>query len=92
MRLPFSAPLIFFLAALAATAATPDRIARTVDPSQLHTIAGSVHRLAQPQFDRGPAAPDLKLDHVMLLVKPSAAQQGALDQLLFDQQNPSSPN
>ena len=92
MRLPFSASLTFFLAALAATAATPDRITRTVDPSQLHTIAGSVHRLAKPQYDLGPAAADLKIDRVMLLVKPSAAQQSALDQLLFDQQNPSSPN
>jgi len=30
------------------------------------------------------------MDHVVLFVKPSAAQQAELDQLLADQQNPSS--
>jgi subtilase family serine protease len=35
-------------------------------------------------------APDLSLDHVQILIKPSVAQQASLDQLLRDQQNPAS--
>lgn len=91
MRSLFSASLIFFVALIAATAATPDRITHAIDTTQLRAIPGSVHRLAQPQYDRGPSAADLQLDHIMLLTKPSAAQQSDLDQLLADQQNPSSP-
>lgn len=75
------------------SAATPDRIVRPVDPARLSTIKGSLHHLAlQPQFDRGPAAPDLQIDHVLMFLKPSAAQQADLDQLLADQQNPASPH
>jgi uncharacterized protein (TIGR03437 family) len=33
----------------------------------------------------------MRLDDIMLLVKPAASQQAELDQLLADQQNPSSP-
>ena len=83
---------IALLSAATALSATPDRITAPVDSSRLKTISGSVHRLAQPQFDRGIAAPDLQLDHVLIMIKPSAEQQTALDQLLGDQQNPSSPN
>jgi uncharacterized protein (TIGR03437 family) len=92
MRLTFSASLISFLITFTAAAATQDRIVRTVDRNQLRTIPGTVHRLAQPTNDRGPAAADLQLDHVMLMIKPSAAQQAELDRLLADQQNPSSPS
>ena len=80
------------LSAVIAFSATPDRIAGTIDATRPHILPGTVHRLAQPQFDRGAAAPDLKLDHILLFIKPSAEQQAALDQLLRDQQNPSSPN
>ncbi|HTB14551.1 MAG TPA: protease pro-enzyme activation domain-containing protein [Bryobacteraceae bacterium] len=55
-------------------------------------VPGHVHRLAQPAFDRGPVDPAKKLSYMVLLVKPSAAQQSDLDGLLFDQQNPASPS
>jgi uncharacterized protein (TIGR03437 family) len=78
--------------AFSAAAATPDRIIRPIDTARLHTIPSSVHHLArQPQLDRGPAAPDLPIDHILVFLKPSAAQQADLDRLLADQQNPASP-
>lgn len=86
-----------FLIALSFTgvislAAPPNRIARPVDVSRTTVVGGHVHRLAQPQFDRGAVDPGKQLNYMVLLVKPSAAQQASLDTLLVDQQNPSSPN
>src|ERR1700759_3712585 len=73
-------------------AAAPDRITRAVDANRVQAVTGNVHPLARPQFDQGLAAASLPLDHVMLLFKPSAAQQTELDKLLAAQQNPSSPD
>lgn len=74
----------------ALSAAAPNRITRPVDPSRTAVVPGHVHRLAQPQFDRGAVDPGKKLNYMLLLVKPSTAQQSDLDGLLFDQQNPAS--
>src|SRR5580658_1228082 len=78
------------LSAAVSTAAPPSRITRPLDPSHTAVVAGHVHRLAQPQSDRGAVDPGKKLNYMVLLVKPSAAQQSDLDSLLVDQQNPSS--
>jgi len=72
-------------------AAAPNRILTTVDPAQTKVIAGNVHRLAQSRFDRGAVDPAMSMNRVLILYKPSAAQQTDLDQLLQDLQNPSSP-
>src|SRR4051812_16249668 len=72
------------------TAAPADRITRPVDARRVRVLAGGVHRLAQPAFDRGAAAPATSLDHIVLMTKMSAGQQTELDRLLADQQNPSS--
>jgi uncharacterized protein (TIGR03437 family) len=72
-------------------AATPDRITRPVDDTRTRTVAGDVHHLAQPQYDRGAADPRTPMDYMVFLVKPSASQQAELTQLLSDQQNPGSP-
>jgi uncharacterized protein (TIGR03437 family) len=73
------------------SAAAPDRVTRPVSRDQLRIVRGNVHPLARAPFDRGTVDPSLPLDHVMLLFRPSAAQQSDLDQLLLSQQNPSSP-
>jgi uncharacterized protein (TIGR03437 family) len=80
---------LLFCAALS-MAAPPSRITRPLDSSRTAVVAGHVHRLAQAQADRGAVDPAKKLNYMVLLVKPSAAQQTDLDGLLFDQQNPSS--
>jgi uncharacterized protein (TIGR03437 family) len=54
-------------------------------------IAGNIHHQAQPQDDRGAVDPSMHMDYMVLVAKPSAAQQTELDGLLADQQNPSSP-
>jgi len=78
--------------ATALIAAPPSRITGPVDMTRRATAPGRVHHLAQAQYDRGAADPAKKLNYMVLLVKPSAAQQSQLDQLLVDQQNPSSPS
>jgi len=73
-------------------AATPDRITGAIDASQVVQLTRSRHPKAQPQYDRGAVDPQTRLDYVTLLTTPSPSQQKALDQLLADQQNPSSPS
>jgi len=73
-------------------AAPPSRVTRPVDPTRTASVPGHVHRLARPDLDRGAVDPAKKLDYMVLLVKPSAAQQADLENLLLDQQNPSSKN
>jgi uncharacterized protein (TIGR03437 family) len=71
-------------------AAQRDRITKQVDTGQSVVIRGNVSRLAAPQFDKGAADPQLRMNYMLLMTKPTAAQQSDLDQLLADQQNPSS--
>jgi subtilase family serine protease len=73
-------------------AAAPDRITGAIDSSQMIELARSLHPKAQPQYDQGVIDPQFKFGYVTLLTSPSASQQRALDKLMADQQNPSSPN
>jgi len=85
---------IFILAlgfAGASAAAVPDRVTSPVNVNQTRILSGHARSLAQPQFDRGPVDPALRMDYMLLVVQPSAAQQAELDLLLAGQQNPSSP-
>lgn len=83
------AALLLFTSLTAA--APPNRITRPVDTRRVRVLTGGVHRLAQPAFDRGPVEAAKRLDDLVLMTKPTAGQQAELDQLLADQQNPSSP-
>jgi hypothetical protein len=85
----------FLLPLLASTvcfAVTPDRIPGPIDSSQMITLPGSVYPKARPQYDQGPVEPSLRLGYVTLQISPSASQQTALDELLAEQQDRSSPN
>jgi hypothetical protein len=55
-------------------------------------VKGTVRPEAQPLYDQGPLAGDAQLSGIMLMLKPSADQQAALEQLLADQQDASSPD
>jgi subtilase family serine protease len=81
------------LAVLVSTAwaAQPDRISTAIDGSQTVVLKGSVSPQAQHQRDLGPLDPSTKLPYVTLVVPPSAHQQAALDKLLAQQQDPTSP-
>jgi hypothetical protein len=85
----------FLLPLLASTlcfAQQPDRIAGPIDSSQMVTLPGHVNRNASPQYDQGPVEPSRQLGYVTLIMAPSPSQQVALDQLLAQQQDRSSPN
>jgi uncharacterized protein (TIGR03437 family) len=83
--------LTFLALCQVALAVVPDRIARPIDATRSVSIAGNRSRQAQPQFDRGPVDSQLQINYVQLVIRPSAAQQSELTQLLADQQDPSSP-
>ena len=62
-----------------------------IDETQVVTLEGNVHPLARAEFDQGPVNPETRLERMVLLLKPSPAQQTALDALVEAQQNPGSP-
>lgn len=72
--------------------AARSRVTSAVDARRMRVVAGNRHRLATADNDIGPVEPAMRLDHVVLMLKSSAQQQSELDQLLLDQQNPSSPS
>jgi len=72
--------------------AQPDRITAPIDARRVAVLKGSVHPMAQPQFDQGPVEPAFRLGYITLMLKKTGAQQAALEQLLEEQQNPASPN
>jgi uncharacterized protein (TIGR03437 family) len=72
--------------------AQPDRITTSIDPNQVVVLKRSVSPLARPQYDQGPVAASFQLPYITLMLKPSTAQQAALEQLLAAQQDPASPD
>jgi hypothetical protein len=66
---PKIAAILLFSAV--AVAAAPDRITGPIDPSGTTVLRGQVHRLAQPQFDQGPADPGLEIPYVTVFLQPS---------------------
>jgi len=69
-----------------------DRIPGRIGSSGRAVLRGNVHPKAQPQYDSGRVEPDLKMSLITLAFKPSPAQQAALNALLAEQQDRSSPN
>lgn len=69
----------------------PPRITQAIDERQLTVLKGNTHPLARPEFDRGPAPPTLPLDRMLLVLRRSPQQEAALQQLLDEQQDKSSP-
>jgi uncharacterized protein (TIGR03437 family) len=72
--------------------AQPDRITAPIDARRTVVLKGNVHPMAQPRFDQGPVEPAFRLGYVALMLKKTDAQQAALEQLLQQQQDPTSPN
>ena len=68
------------------------RITQPVNENRLAVLQGHTHPLARPQFDQGLVDPAFKLERISLMFQPTAEQQAALDSLLLQQQDPSSPN
>jgi subtilase family serine protease len=73
-------------------AAQPDRVVGPIDSSQMVALPGHLHRYAQPQYDQGPVQASLQLKQLTLLTLPTPSQQKALNLLLAQQQDRTSPN
>jgi len=85
----------FLAGALALTAAPRCAPAQAHPPARIDeartvTLAGNVHPLARPEFLLGAAEDEMRLERMVLLLKPSSAQQKELDALVEAQQNPRS--
>ena len=63
-----------------------------IDESARVVLRGNRHPLATAANDRGVAAPDLPMDRMLLVLKRDAAAQSALDRLVLQQQDRSSPS
>ncbi len=72
--------------------AQQDRITAAIDARYQIPVRGTVPRQAQAKYDRGAVEPGFRLSNITLMLKPSAAQQAALEQLLAAQQDASSPD
>src|SRR6266542_1564522 len=84
--LPLLVPL---LASTAALAANPHK--RNVDDNDTVPIYGNVHPQANAQNDRGPTDAGLKLEKMILVLKPRAGAKDTIDQLLRQLHDPGSP-
>jgi hypothetical protein len=76
----------------AQTANIPARITQAIDEKNLVTLQGNVHPLAHPEFDQGPVADAQPMKRILLLLQRSPDQEAALQKLLDEQQDKSSPN
>jgi hypothetical protein len=72
--------------------AVPPRVTQPVDEANLVTLKGNTHPLARPEFDLGPAPAILPLNRMLLVLNRSPEQEAALETLLDQQQDKSSPN
>ena len=77
--------------AWAQTANIPSRITQPINESQRTVLVGNTHPLARAQYDKGVVSASLPLNRMSLLLKPSPAQEAALQRLLVEQQDPKSP-
>jgi subtilase family serine protease len=75
-----------------AQTANPSRITRPIETTHLLQLAGSVHPLAKPAFDQGRRNGNTIIHSVSLIFKRSSAQQQALQKLLAEQQEHTSPS
>src|ERR1035441_638691 len=69
-----------------------DRIRGPIDGRNSVVVRGSVPAQARSLLDEGAVAGDFPLGNITLMLRPSAGQQSALEQLLREQQDPSSAN
>jgi Pro-kumamolisin, activation domain/Bacterial Ig-like domain (group 3) len=93
-------PLTIFFTLAAGIPASPQsarsvaataRVSSAVEPRQTTRLAGHVPAWATPANDLGAVAPSRHLDNMHLVLTRSPQVEAAFEQLLADQQNPSSP-
>jgi subtilase family serine protease len=77
---------------LAQSAPVPSRITQAVNESNLTVLKGNTYYLASAEYDRGAAPASLPMNRMLLVLQRSPNQEAALEQLLDQQQDHSSPN
>src|ERR1051326_2193759 len=95
MSIPFrlsAGTALLFVLSVAGLQAQQDRISARIDRAQRVVLRGAVHPKASSEFDRGALDPSFSARGITLLLKQSAGQRAALERLLAEQQDPSSPN
>jgi hypothetical protein len=75
-----------------ATAQNDGAITRPIDETQLVTLAGNTRPEANAANDRGTVADGLPIEHMLSLMRRSAAKETALGQTIDDLQDPHSPD
>ena len=78
--------------AAAQTAPAPSRITQAVDEANLTVLKGNTYYLARAKYDRGAAPSSLPMNRMLLVLQRSPQQESALELLLDQQQDQSSPN
>ncbi len=73
------------------SAQATSRIVQAVQSGRTQVLLGNRHPLARVEFESGMVPAKLQLQQMVLVLKPSAAQQAALETLLEAQRTPSSP-
>jgi len=84
--------LLLPLFSAAQTGPARPRIVGPIDETRLSVLKGNTHPLALPGFDRGAVPADLPMQRMLLILKRSPEQEGALELLLDQQQDKASPN
>jgi hypothetical protein len=90
-------PAVFFLTLGIAISAFPqtkaaNRITQAIDDRETVQLTGSVHPFLEHAADQGRMDGGINLEGVSMVFKRTAAQETAVEKLLADQQNPSSPS
>ena len=75
-----------------AQAQVRQRITQSIDNQLLVRLRGTTHPLATGANDRGRVAAGLAMDRMLLVLRSSPEQETGLEQLLAEQQDPSSPH
>src|SRR5271156_2661126 len=70
----------------------PSLVTQPIDEGNLVVLRGNTHPLARAKYDQGAAPASLAMDRMMLVLKTTPAQGAALETLLAQQQDRSSPN
>jgi pseudomonalisin len=85
----FSFIALFLLSTL--NAQVPSRITRRADRAAMVQIPNTTHPAVALATDLGRAASSLRMDRILLHLQSSSEQEAALQQMLAEQQDPSSP-
>jgi hypothetical protein len=88
----FVAGLLGSSALMFAQTAPQARVMQAVRNDKLATLGGNVHPMARAANDRGALPGTQPVTRMTLLLRRSATQETALQQLLTEQQDPKSPN